>query len=224
MRVARNVFGMRFFTLCPAIVLLSSVIASGQTGAAPVQKPSDILNPALSQVKQTIGNLTISRWKAPGDVKNAAQQNADSILNDLNNTLPGLLSTADAAPASVAAGFPVYRNVDALYDVMLRISITANLAAPQSEDDGIASALRQLESARSSFGNLVVTISSQNESELVRLRSVAQKAPAVQTSAPPKTTVVNDGPTKSATTPAKRKKKPVQPAPTTAPAPASPQQ
>jgi hypothetical protein len=109
-----------------------------------------LLNPTLSQINQTIAGLNISRWKAPGEVRSATQQNADSIQRDLSGTLPGLLSTADAAPASVSAVFPVYRNIDALYDVLLRISETAELAAPQNEISSLSSALGKLESAHRS--------------------------------------------------------------------------
>lgn len=182
------------------------------TSAATVQpvpsttKPSDTLRPALSQISRTCAGLNISRWKAPSEVRADAQQNVDSIERDLNSTLPGLLSQADAAPNSVAAVFPVYSNVDALYDVLLRVSETANLAAPPSDASDLEVALRTLESARSQLGSTIVSSAKSNEDELLRLQTAIQKAAAAQAAAPPpKTTVVDDGPAKTAT-PAKRKK------------------
>src|SRR5262244_67517 len=73
--------------------------------ASSAPKPSDLLHPALSQVGQATASLNISRWKAPGEVRSATQQNVDSIQRDLNNTLPGLLATGDAAPGTVSAVF-----------------------------------------------------------------------------------------------------------------------
>ena len=180
-----------------------------QNQPAPAQagpKPSDLLHPALSQISQTIVSLNISRWKAPGEVRGATQQNVDSIQRDLNNTLPGLLTTADAAPGSVSAVFPVYRNIDALYDVLLRVSLTAMLAAPENEANSINDALSKLESGRSDLGNSILNNSKSNEAEVVKLRASIQQAVTVQAATPPKTTIVNDGP--AATTTVKKKKKP----------------
>lgn len=199
--------------LCATAVLsLSALLCFSQTEpqsqpAPAAQKASDLLHPALGQVSQAIVSLNISRWKAPGEVRSATQQNVDSIQRDLNNTLPGLLTTADAAPGTVSAVFPVYRNIDALYDVLLRVSETAMLAAPENEANSINSALGKLESARSELGNAILTASKNNEDETVKLRTAIQQAVAAKAAEPPKTTVVDDGPVKS-TSSTKRKKKP----------------
>jgi hypothetical protein len=209
-----------FISLSAPVALCQAAPVTTNTQAAqPIPKSSDILSTPLSQVSQAIAGLNISRWKAPGEVRSAAQQNADSIQRDLHGTLPGLLAQADAAPESVSAVFPVYRNIDALYDVLLRISQTADLAASPSETSSLDSALSQLEGARKNLGNAISSAASKNEAEVVKLRAtVAQNAAAAQQAAPAKTTVVNDGPAKS--TPAKRKKKPAPTTTTPAPAPA----
>ena len=218
---------MRHFVgVCSIALPLSLSIAYCQTAAPPAAssnqsapaapKPSELLNPTLSQISQTIVGLNISRWKAPGEVRSATQQNADSIQRDLSGTLPGLLSTADAAPASVSAVFPVYRNIDALYDVLLRISETAELAAPPNEISSLSSALSKLESGRTDLANAILNASKNTETEVVKLQASIQQAAAAHPAPPPATTVVDDGPAK--TTPAKRKKKP---APATAAPPAS---
>ena len=222
-----------FVGVCSIAIPLSLSIAYCQTAASPATssnqsapaapKPSELLNPTLSQINQTIVALNISRWKAPGEVRSASQQNADSIQRDLSGTLPGLLSTADAAPASVSAVFPVYRNIDALYDVLLRISETAELAAPQNEISSLSSALSKLESARTDLANAILNASKNTETEVVKLQASIQQAAAAHPAPPPTTTVVDDGPAK--TTPAKRKKKPAPAPATTAPsASQSPQQ
>lgn len=227
MYFAKCSFMRHFVGVCSIALPLSLSIAYCQTAAPPVAsanqsapaapKPSELLNPTLSQISQTIVGLNISRWKAPGEVRSATQQNADSIQRDLSGTLPGLLSTADAAPASVSAVFPVYRNIDALYDVLLRISETAELAAPPNEISNLSSALSKLESGRTDLANAILNASKNTETEVVKLQASIQQAAAAHAAPPPTTTtVVNDGPAK--TTPAKRKKKP---APTTTAPPAS---
>jgi hypothetical protein len=197
--------------MCFAQVGITSAPQQSQPSAPqPLPKASDVLQPALGQVNQVVSSLNISRWKAPNEVRGATQQNVDSIQRDLNSTVPGLLATADAAPSSVSAVFPVYRNIDALYDVLLRVSQTAMLAAPDNEASAITAALSRLESARSELGNSILNASKNNEAEVVRLRTVIQQAAAAQAAPPPKTTVVNDGPATTSST-AKRRKKPVAP-------------
>lgn len=187
----------------------AGVGSAAQTAQAPA-KPSDIMQPALNSVSHAMAGLNISRWKAPGEVRSATQDNTTSIQHDLSSILPGLLAAADAAPAQVSAVFPVYRNIDALYDVLLRVSQTAELAAPQNETNSVADALHALESARSELGNTIVNISKTAEEEAIKLRAAVQQAATVQTAAPAKTTVVNDGPAKPAST-TKKKKKPITP-------------
>ncbi|HZY62397.1 MAG TPA: hypothetical protein VFE38_07715 [Edaphobacter sp.] len=178
-------------------------------------KASEILQPTLSRISQVIASLNISHWKAPNEVRAATQQNADSIQRDMSGTLPGLLATADTDPSRVSAVFPVYRNIDALYDVLLRVSETAGLAAPQREMSDIHDALQQLESARTNLGNAIFTLAKNNEAATIKLQAIVeqQAAAARATTTPAKTTVIDDGPVK--TTTRKKKKKPATSAPTT---------
>lgn len=206
------------------IVALSFAVAShGQTAApaaAPMVPPSAILQPALSDVQNTTSALNISRWKAPGSVRQAAQEDIDSIQRDLGNTLPGLIAQADAAPAAVSPSFAVYRNLDALYDVLLRVSETANLAAPENESNAAAAALQRLESARSQLGDSILHNSQRNEAQLVALAASARSAQAAAPDARKGDNVIDDGPGKA---PAKRTtKKTTQKKPATKPAAGTP--
>jgi len=226
----RSTLLLRGFCACTiTLVPFTASIAKCQTASTgqqpqPVSKSSDILGSAISQVGTTISSLSISRWKAPGDVKSATQQNTDSIDRDIHNTLPALLTEADAAPASVSAVFPVYRNIDALYDVLLRVSETANLAASPNEAASIDSALHQLESARKNLGDTILANAKNHEAEMVKMRAtIAQYAAAAQPPAPAKPTVVNDGPKPSTATKKKKKPAPATDKPATQTAPAQPQ-
>jgi len=207
------------FACLPAFAQLAGV------SATPVGTPittSAIVQPALADVQSCISGLNIARWKAPNEVRNAAQQNAASIQRDLTNTLPSLLSQVDASPGVVPPAFSLYRNIDALYDVLLRVYETASLAAPQNELDAVYSALQKLEAARTQLGDAILNASQEREAQLVKLQAALQAAATVQAPATPaKTAVVDDGP--ATTPPVKKKKKPPAKPPasgsTAAPAP-----
>jgi hypothetical protein len=207
--------------IASAILALSfAVVAQGQTAAggpstahsSPIVLPSTILQPALSDVQSTTEGLSISKWKAPGEARAAAQENVDSIQRDLGNALPSLLAQADAAPGSVPRCFAVYRNVDALYDVLLRISEEANFSAPSSEAAAVSSSLQRLEAARSELGDAILQISQHHEEQLAALESevrVAKAAPAVEK----KEVVIDDGPVKTSARRTKKKTTHKEPAP-----------
>jgi hypothetical protein len=205
---------IRVFMALSAATLSWSVFAQGAAPAANPPAPvtvSGTLRPALGQVAQSLNSISIRRWKAPNEVKSAADQDVGSIQRDLNGTLATLMDQADAAPGSVPPAFAVYRNVDALYDTLLRVVLTANLAAPDEEANALQAALTSLESARSSLGESILNSSQAQQAELVRVRTALAHAAAAPRP-PVTTTVVDDGPTQET----KHKKTTTKkPAPTT---------
>lgn len=154
---------------------------------------SETMRPALGNVAQVLQGVMVRRWKAPGSVRDAVDNDIAAIQRDLSGTLAGLLQQADAAPGSVPTAFAVYRNVNALYDTLLRVAETAQLAAPDQEAAALESALNQLESARESLGDGVLSGAEAQQSEVVRLRAAFASASAAERH-PVRTTVVDDGP------------------------------
>lgn len=136
----------------PANAPQSAAPASAQApAAAPAPAPalpsySDLLSPSLTSLHDTLTGLRIDKWQR-GNVRADAGHDADSILSDLNDTLPGLLKDADAAPNSVAAALPLTRNFAALYDVSLRVLDAARIAAPADQVAQIQQALNTLAAA-----------------------------------------------------------------------------
>ncbi len=190
---------------CSAALLLSWAAGAQESPAsqASAPPPSALLQPTLNELRSTIAGLRISKWKAPGPVKDEALGNTGSIDRDLQSTLPGLLSQADAAPQSVANSFAVYRNLDALYEVVLRVSSTADLAAPDEEAANLSHSLMTLDAARRALADSILSSSHALETALEKARQAPPAAPAP--TPPPPTTVVNDGP---AAAPAHRKPRP----------------
>ena len=178
----------------PASLLLATLLLAL---SAPAQQPapapplSTVLQPTLGELRSTIAGLRIAKWKAPGPVKDEALGNAGSIDRDLQNTLPGLLAQADPGH-SVANNFAVYRNLDALYEVLLRVSGTAELAAPDEEAANVAHSLLTLDAARRSLAESILAAS--REQELALQQPRPQPVLAAPAPAPPPTTVVADGP------------------------------
>ena len=221
---ASSLLRMRvLFRITPIIFALSFAVPTpGQAvpeaqSAAP--HPSAILQAALSDIQSSTSDLNVAKWKAPGSVRDAAQQNVDSIQRDLGNTLPTLLAQADAAPESVPLSFAVYRNIDALYDVLLRVSETADLAAPSSEAESVTSCLQKLEAARAQLADSIVHAAQGREAKIVALEA-AQRAAKPAPEPERSETVIDDGP--ATTVPKKSKKKAVPKKATPKPAAAAP--
>jgi hypothetical protein len=181
--------------------------SAGQTQAQP--NASALLQPTLNELRSTIAELRIAKWKAPGPVKEEAQSNAASIDRDLQNTLPGLIAQADAAPQTVSNRFAVYRNLDALYDVLLRISGTAELAASDDEAANVSHSLMTLEAARRALADSILSASQAEETALEQARQqlVLLRRPAAPPTPAP-VTVVSDGPAPATTAHKKPKPKP----------------
>jgi hypothetical protein len=121
----------------------------------------------------------------------------------------------EAQPAGQAAltpSFAVFRNIDALYDVLLRVSGTAALTASSYDANSLEQARAGLEDARTKLGEWLVQSIGTQDATIVRLQSAPAPKPEAATA--PAKIVVDDGPTP----PKPRKKKPANP-----PANATPQ-
>lgn len=191
-------------------------VSTASQAAPPSDAARESLRDAMTKISTAIAGLDIQRWKEPADVRQTTQSDVDSIERDLNGTLPNLL--AQASPASAGPGqvstsalapdFAVFRNVDALYDVLLRVTQTAVLAH-SPDADSLEDARAALESARFKLGASLLQSIGEQDAQLARYRS-APPAPVRPAAAPPAPTkiVVDDGPV-----PAKRRKKKPAPAP-----------
>src|SRR3984885_15602860 len=139
------------------------------------------LRPALANVQTAITNLNVAHWKAPNDIRATTQQDVNSMQRDLNTTLPPLLAQADAAaasngPAALAPAFAVFRNLDALYDVLLRVTETAGLAGSSSDASSLEEARAGLEDGRAKLGTWLLQAIGAQDAQVVRLQAPAANA------------------------------------------------
>lgn len=139
--------------------------------------PSDILQRSLDEVRITVGNVKLDKWKR-GSVRDEAGTNIDAIQRDLQGTLPALLKDADAAPGTLTKVLPLSRNVDALYDVMVHV-VEASRVVGTSENVGqLQQALNDLEKARVVLDNQIQQTADMQEKQVVDLRTTVQKQDA----------------------------------------------
>jgi hypothetical protein len=150
--------------------------ASNDAGSIPAftpSAPSDILQHSLDEVKRTIGDMKLDKWKR-GTVRDEAGTNIDAIQRDMQGTLPSLLKDADSAPGSLSKVLPVSRNVDALYDVLVHVVEAARVSAPGEQVGALQSTMADLEKARVRLGNQLVQTATVQEKQIVDLRTTVQ--------------------------------------------------
>src|SRR5262252_11223339 len=168
----------RNLLLSPGLFLTCVAAAVGQSGPPPVPASAagrqgtpvsyasvTQLNGLLSQIEATskntqadLGKLRIEKWKADGNYKKQALGNVDSVQRNLQGALPEIISQLRNAPEDLPATFKLYRELDALYDVMG--SVVEGTGAFGSKDDfqSISNDLTGFESARKQLAERIESL------------------------------------------------------------------
>jgi len=205
------------------VVASAAPTADAAANEAALKDALSALQPTLAEVSSAVSNVELRRWKAPGEVKDTTASDIQSIQKDLNGTLPGLVTSAQGASGAVAPAFAVFRNIDALYDVMLRVTETATLAGSQQEAGRLEAARADLQTRRRQLGDALMNTAAAQDTNVIQLRSslaaFRSAAAAPTTPGTPRKIVVNDGPDTAKAKPAHKRK----PASTAPAQPASPQ-
>src|ERR1700758_4885483 len=193
-------------------LLVLCMAAVGQTGPSPAITPvspqsgQPVSYASMTQLNGLLGQLEtasqktqsdlvklrIERWKADGSYKKQALGNVDSIQRNLQEALPEIVSQLRNAPEDLAPTFKLYRNLDALYDVLR--NVTEDAAAYGSKDDlqSLSNDLSVFEGTRKQLAERIENLSSSKEGELSRLRGQLKTLQAQVEAAPPKKIVVDD--------------------------------
>jgi|SRR5580698_3941515 hypothetical protein len=181
------------------------------------------VNGLLAQLEATskstqddLTKLRIERWKTDNASKKQALGNVDSIQRNLQNALPAMIGQLRNAPEDLSATFKLYRNLDALYDVLGSVVESAGAFGSKEDFQVLANDLTSFEGTRKQIAERLENLATSKEQEIVRLRTDLKTAQAAIPAEPPKKVVVDD------TEPPKKpavKKKPVvkKPATTTPP-------
>jgi hypothetical protein len=165
-----------------------------------------------------LAKIRIERWKADGSYKKQSLANVDSIQRNLQGALPEMIAALRGAPEDMPATFKLYRNLDALYDVMGSVVESAGAFGSKDDFQTLSNDLSSFESTRKAFAGRIETLATSKEAEIVRLRTDLKTAQAAIPVTPPKIKVVDDSP--PAKKPVAKKKAAAKPAaaPTTTPA------
>jgi hypothetical protein len=202
-----------------------TVASAGSPQGEPVSYASVTqINGLLAQLEATsksaqddLTKLRIERWKTDGSSKKQALGNVESIQRNLQTALPEMIKQLRSAPEDLPATFKLYRNLDALYDVLGSVVEAAGAFGPKDDFQALSNDLTSFEGTRKQIAERLENLATSKEQEIVRLRTDLKTAQAAIPAEPPKKTVVDD------TEPVKKpvvKKKPVakKPAPATTPA------
>jgi len=210
--------------------LLFVAAALAQSGPAPSPTPANggppqqpvsyasvtQLNGLLSQLEATskdtqsdLTRLRIEKWKADGSYKKQALGNVDSIQRNLQGALPEIITQLRNAPEDLPSTFKLYRELDALYDVLG--SVAEGTGAFGSKDDfqSVSNDLSGFEAARKQLAERIENLASSKEAEITRLSAALKTAQAAVATEPTKKIVVDDTePPKKPVTKKKTTKKP----------------
>jgi hypothetical protein len=157
------------------------------------------LNGILSQIENTskgtqsdLQRLRIDRWRTDKATKEQALTNVDSIQRNLQEALPDIIAQLRAAPENVPDTFKLYRNLDALYDVLGNVVELTGAFGPRDDAQSLGNDLNAFEAARRQMADRIDNVSTQKETEIVRLRNELKTVQAAAPVAPPKKVVVDD--------------------------------
>jgi hypothetical protein len=199
--------------------LMASATAQVAPSPAPVASAPPVpyasvsqLNLLLSQLEEVaqttqvdLAKLRIEKWKTDSNTKRGTQSDVESIQRNLQMALPEIIAQLRASPENISATFKLYRNLDALYDVLGPVVEAAGAFGSKDEFQSIQNDLSALERSRRALAERMETMASAKEGELIQLRTQVRdlQTAAAPPPAPPKKVVVDD--TEPPKKPAKKK-------------------
>jgi len=140
------------------------------TSTTTITPDLDRLKAVASQAAADIGRLRIEKWKANGDAKSAAQADAMSVQRNLTLALPGMIDAVRSTPANVNAEFKLYRNLNALYDVLGALTEASRVSGQKGEYDTLSQQLQVIGSVRRKLGEDLEQLTATQERELKQLQ------------------------------------------------------
>jgi len=194
------------FQLLVPLLLVAGAMAQGASSASQVGQPVPYsslseLNLLLSQLEQTsqatqldLAKLRIEKWKTDANTKRNSQADVESLQRNLQQALPEIVGRLRNSPESLTETFKLYRNLDALYDVLGSAVESAGAFGSRDEFQSLQNDFGGLERARRAVADRVENLAGSKEGELARLRTELQNAKAAAQAAqpPPKKVVVDD--------------------------------
>lgn len=123
-----------------------------------------------SDIDLDLGKLKVGRWRADSASKRQAEGNIDSLQRNLTAALPQFISAVRTAPRDTAANFRLYRNLNALTDVLNSVTESAGAFGPRDQFENLNEDFNHLDSLRTAMGRRVEALADAQTLELARLR------------------------------------------------------
>src|SRR5262249_14931097 len=143
----------------------------------------------------------VAKWKTDQRYKDQARSNIDSLQRNLTSAVPALVQQLKANPASLAASVKLYRNLNAVYDVMASVAESTGAFGAKDEYGALANDTANLENIRRMIADQVEQMAANQDAQVTKqaaqIQQLSQQAAATPPP-PPKKVIVDD------TTPAKK--------------------
>jgi hypothetical protein len=136
--------------------------------------------------------LRIDRWKTDSGTKKQTLGNVDSIQRNLQNALPEIIGQVRNSPEDLTSTFKLYRNLDALYDVLGSVVESAGAFGSKDDFQSLSSDLSSFEGTRKQIAQRIENLATSKEQEITRLRADLKTARAAVPTSPPAKIVVDD--------------------------------
>ena len=164
----------------------------------------------LLQVSQNtvmnLGRVRVDKWKTDDRFKDQAKANAESLQRNLTAALPTLIQGVRANPNSMAASVKLYRNLNAVYDVLESFSESTGAFGSKDDYNALARDTANLDNIRRNIADQVEQMATAQDAQLAKLNQQIQAQQQQAAAAPPKRVVVDDNaPAKKSSTSAKKK-------------------
>lgn len=227
-----NRFASVLFFCWPLLAAASAAQQDPSSSATPVPYASvSQLNGMLAQLEQgcqatqaDLGKVRIERWKTDSGNKKQSLGDVDSIKRNLESGMPELINQLRLSPEDLTASFKLYRNLEALYDVLGSVAESAGAFGSKEEFRSLSSDLNTMERSRRAFADRLESLTASKESELSQLRTQIKTLQAATPPPPPKKVIVDDtAPPKPAPKKKTAQKTTKSPVPPVQPAPPQPQ-
>ena len=149
----------------------------------------------------SLGRVRVDKWKTDDRLKSEAKANAESLQRNLTAALPTLVQAVRANPNSLAASVKLYRNLNAVYDVLESFSESTGAFGSKDDYNALAHDTSNLDNIRRNIADQVEQMATAQDAQLARLNQQIQAQQQQAAAAPPKKVIVDDNaPAKKATT------------------------
>jgi hypothetical protein len=142
------------------------------------------LQNAAQQTTLDLARLRVDKWKTDGGSKGQIEGNVESLMSNMANALPGMISAARSAPTSLTANLKLYRDLNVLYDVLAPLADSAGSFGSRDEYQALSADTQLLEANRRALADYMESLAAFQEAELSRLRGHGNQSGSTATTAP----------------------------------------